>query len=276
MGSRLGRCAGLLLAIATLATLNATFFVFESASAAAMSHAGHDHAMTEQQMRQQVADWMATHPRRGSPLQPEGTPADTFTAGSFRFDADGSTLTAIDTVTIDVGQSVLWRWVEGSHTVTNGVDSTDPNAGQVFNADLFSESPTFEFVFATAGTYPFFCAPHEGFNMKGVVVVEATTGVTPLPSTPAHIGFTTRPAPNPTAAGVRFRFALGESGRTSIAVFDARGRKVATIVDDHLDAGSYAGRWDGRGASGLVGSGVYFLRLVGPGVRESQRVVMAR
>ncbi|HYM82392.1 MAG TPA: plastocyanin/azurin family copper-binding protein [Candidatus Limnocylindria bacterium] len=283
MGSRFGRRGSLVLAaavaVASLLAVTANRLTVEPARAERTGsgpHAGHDHPMTDEQMRQQVIDWMATHPRRGSPVRPEGTPAATFTASGFTFDADGSGATPVDTVVIDAGESVLWTWVDGFHTVTNGTGSVDPNAGQLFNADLSDLSPSFEFVFTNAGTFPFFCGPHEGFNMKGAVVVQSTTGVTPLPSAVAQIGFTAHPAPNPTAAGVRFRFALGESGRTRLVVFDARGRRVATIVDDHLAAGSYAGRWDGRGTGGPVGSGIYFLRLSGPGIRESQRVTVAR
>jgi plastocyanin len=71
------------------------------------------------------------------------------------------------------GDTVRWVWTAASHTVTSGTGGTDPNAGTLFDAPLNSTSTTFEYVFNTVGTYAYFCRPHEAFNMKGTVIVDA-------------------------------------------------------------------------------------------------------
>lgn len=248
-----------------------------NANAGAEAHAGHDHhAMTDAAMREAMDRWLATHPeKRGDETVVAGGP--TVNAVNFRFEADGSALTQIDTVHVSVGETVTWHLQQGVlHSVTNGIDSSDLNAGSMFNAILQAATPNFSFTFNAPGIVPYFCSPHELSDMKGIVVVTQAVGVTPAPAEPG-LGFTARPAPNPTRSGVSFRFTLRDAGPTSVKVYDVRGRAVATIVDRSLESGTYAARWDGRGADGSVsGAGVYFVRLRAPGVEQSQRVTLTR
>ncbi len=121
-------------------------------------------------------DWFATHPRVGV-NSAQVAPADTFTVQDFSFDSDHLT-TKIDTVHISVGQTVLWVWVNGTHTVTNGTGSLDPNAGTLFDQPMDNLDTTFSFTFGDVGTVPFFCRYHEGAGMKGVVVVSSAVPTT--------------------------------------------------------------------------------------------------
>src|SRR5262249_173851 len=69
-------------------------------------------------------------------------------------------------------QTVLWRALDGSHTVTYGTGSSDPDVGTEFDAPINSvTSPDFVFFFQFPGEYDFFCRPHEFAGMKGVVIV---------------------------------------------------------------------------------------------------------
>jgi plastocyanin len=242
-------------------------------------HSAHDHAaggMSEAAMKREVEAYWAKHKRVGK-SSPEGTPAATFTVQNFAFDADGNLNTQNDQVTIQVGQSVLWQWVNGMHTITNGTGQSDPNQGTLFNQPSDDIDTEFTFTFNTAGTYPFFCSPHELQNMRGTVVVEpGPTGVQPLPDNGARLGFTLGPTPNPTAAGIHFRFAVRTAGRARAEVFDVRGRRIASIVDRDLPVGLFAGSWDGRSRDGLTGPGTYYLRLKLPGYAKGRSFVIAR
>jgi plastocyanin len=80
-------------------------------------------------------------------------------------------------ITIQVGDTVMWTHSAGSHTVTNGTGAADVNAGVLFDAPLTAANPTFQYVFNTPGTVPYFCRPHEGLGMKGTITV-----VEPVPS----------------------------------------------------------------------------------------------
>jgi hypothetical protein len=112
--------------------------------------------------------------------------------------------------------------------------------------------------------------------MRGVVIVEASVGVTPLTGD-AGIGFASEPAPNPTRLGTSFRFALREQGHARAMVLDASGRLVATLLDETLAAGTYGASWDGRDTMGHRASpGVYFVQLILPGYQSAKRVVISQ
>ena len=110
---------------------------------------------------------------------------------SNRFDADQNDVTQVDTLNIEVGDTVRWTWTQGVHTVTSGTGAADPQSGVLFDAPSTSADPVFEYVFNNAGTFHYYCIPHEGDNMRGIVVVTpGTSSVTDwrnssLPQDPA-------------------------------------------------------------------------------------------
>ena len=71
-----------------------------------------------------------------------------------------------------------------------------------------------------------------------------------------------------------FRFALPRGGRAHIEAYDATGRRIATVLDEALAAGEHAGAWDGRTSGRAAAAGVYYLRLLAPGVQSSARMVI--
>jgi hypothetical protein len=73
---------------------------------------------------------------------------------------------------------------------------------------------------------------------------------------PYGFGFT-NVYPNPTNTTTNVRFTLGESGSTSLTIFDAAGRAVQTVVSRDLAAGNYSMDIDTRS----LGAGVYMLVL---------------
>jgi plastocyanin len=235
-------------------------------------HSGHA-TMTDAAMKRWADAWWASHPRVGTASRQAA--AATFTVENFRFDADGNAATQIDTVHILEGEAVTWQWIIGIHSVTNGTGVDDPNAGTVFDQPISSANPQFTFTFTSAGTFPFFCRPHELELMKGVVEVGTATGVKPFPG--GALGFTGGPRPNPTRTGVTFGFALRQPGRVLAEVFDARGRRVATVLDRDLGAGSHVGAWDGRTSAGKPAeTGLYYLRLRLPGYERSRAIAITR
>jgi flagellar hook assembly protein FlgD len=60
-------------------------------------------------------------------------------------------------------------------------------------------------------------------------------------------------------------------------VYDVSGRLVRRLVDGERGAGTEAAVWNGTDESGTrLGAGVYFVRLAGPGLRETRRVILLR
>lgn len=271
---RLTRAVPTLLVAATLFTLGA--HVSRVAKPVTPARVPDGMEMSDEAMKQWLADWYAKHPAHGARIA-DGPAADTFRVVSFRFDTDGKSATQIDTARIVAGQSVLWQWVDGFHTATSGAP-TDPVPGELFDFPMDPGNTLATFQFDTPGTYPFFCAPHGTFfNMKGVVVVAPNPLAVPPAATDAGVGFVAAPWPNPTRDGASFRFAVPQDGAASLRVFDASGRLVARVLDEDLRAGTFVAAWSGRTADGRPAApGAYFARLVAPGVNARARIVVTR
>lgn len=264
----------LFISIATCATLAAALAT-RTPARGSTPPADHGHmAMSEAETNEKIRAWFAVHPETPSAIALQDEPADTFMSGDFYFDSDGNLATLSDTAFIQPGQSVLWQWVDGSHTTTNGTDPEDTTAATIWNHAINTIARQFVQIFPDEGTFPFYCVPHFT-NMTGVVVVQQTVGVRPMPAMPTRIGFLIPPTPNPSPGRVLFQFGLRETGHVRVEVVDARGRLVAVPVDENLGDGGYSGLWDGKTTAGArVARGVYYLRLTVPGARETKSVVL--
>jgi hypothetical protein len=86
------------------------------------------------------------------------------------------------------------------------------------------------------------------------------------------------PAPNPLAAESVLRFDLAQAGETRLEVFDAAGRRVASLLEAPLEPGRYSIRWNGRGEGGEpMGAGLYFIRLSSARMKpQSVRIAIVR
>ena len=86
-----------------------------------------------------------------------------------------------------------------------------------------------------------------------------------------------KPFPNPMTRASSLRFDLARAGRVRLEVFDLHGRRVAVVADRTFEAGRHSLDWNGRGASGTLGAGIYFARLSGPGLEaQSARLAIVR
>ena len=83
--------------------------------------------------------------------------------------------------------------------------------------------------------------------------------------------------PNPFNPETSIRFELAQGSAVQLAVFDALGQKVRTLVDGARAAGSYQVLWDGRNARGAqVSSGVYFYRLKAGDLTQMRRMLLLK
>jgi hypothetical protein len=82
--------------------------------------------------------------------------------------------------------------------------------------------------------------------------------------------------PNPFNPTTTIRFALPQSARVVLKVYDVVGREVQTLVSGPMNAGTYDVTWNGRNQANLpVASGVYLYRLdVGDQVMTRRMVLV--
>lgn len=114
--------------------------------------------------------WLGTG--KGNDTLPNSKPAVTIgMTNSLSFDPD--------TVHIKVGETVRWKNTSLLvHSATGDPSEATieesaslPDGAQPFNSGLLDPDQTFEHTFKVAGTYNYFCIPHEAM-MRGVIIVE--------------------------------------------------------------------------------------------------------
>lgn len=109
--------------------------------------------------------------RRDVTLAAGGSPTVTFeiqaTGGIVEISATSSLTFSSDDVTISPGTTVRWTNTSSLfHTVT-------PDGHTEWSsADLSGNGSTFSHTFSTPGTYAYFCSPHQGDGMVGVIRVQ--------------------------------------------------------------------------------------------------------
>jgi hypothetical protein len=101
-------------------------------------------------------------------------------------------------------------------------------------------------------------------------------GVAEPPTTSPVTGLQA-PTPNPTHGTTTLSFTLARTGHVAMDIYDVDGRHVRTLFEGDRTAGSGRVAWDGSDAAGLPEKpGVYFVRLVTPGVATTCKLVLLR
>jgi len=107
-------------------------------------------------------------------------------------------------------------------------------------------------------------------------VEDAADAVSPAPSNDQPEVARLLPAsPHPVRNTTTLRFALPEDGPVRISIFDALGRRVATLLEATRPAGYHTVQW-APGRTEAFASGLYFALFEAAGVRDVQRLVLLR
>ncbi len=114
-------------------------------------------------------------------------------------------------------------------------------------------------------------------NESGYAVLGPTeiTGDDMLPVPEAS--YLSQNYPNPFNPCTTISFGLKQPSRVMLAVYDAAGRRVKTLLDGDLPAGTYEESWDGRDDSGsIAASGVYFYKLTANDFSKTRKMILLR
>jgi hypothetical protein len=83
--------------------------------------------------------------------------------------------------------------------------------------------------------------------------------------------------PNPFNQSTKIQFALVKSGLVTLSIYDLLGRKVRTLVSQHLSSGYKSVFWDGKDNSdNEVASGIYFYRLSVEDFSETKKLLLLK
>ena len=119
-------------------------------------------------------------------------------------------------------------------------------------------------------TLPDNCATEADFRTAGTLI--------DVPGTDASIaGMQISNAPNPFNPRTTFTYRLSNEGAVRLAVYDAQGREVATLVDEVQRAGTHSVSWDARTERAApLASGIYFARLESGGLERIRKIVLMK
>lgn len=98
----------------------------------------------------------------------------------------------------------------------------------------------------------------------------------PPPGVPHRLSLSA-PIPNPSRHSAALVFDVAREGDVLIRLYDASGRRVRTLVQQHFAAGRHLVTWQADDdAGGRVAPGVYFCRLVSGAEVDQKQVVIAQ
>jgi len=144
-------------------------------------------------------------------------------------------------VSVNVGDVIKWVWSSGIHTTSS---RTVPQGAEMWDSDLTSSSPTFEYTVTVAGTYTYACTIHESMGMVGSFTASEITSVEENRLNDFKI------FPNPTTSIVN----LPEGLKGKIQLYNILGREVRGMQSSEL-TGANLDRLD---VSDLA-NGIYFI-----------------
>ncbi len=167
-------------------------------------------------------------------------------------------------------------------SITAGRQNGLPGSGQAVLTRLPSGDFAVDSFFDVTYRVDFAGAPGGPFD--GIVgsdvgaprILMGLPGTTAASQTPPALALRV-PDSRVTSAGTRMLFDLPASGPMSLVVYDILGRRVSTLAEGVLPAGSHEVRWAGRSDDGQVlPSGIYWIRLKAGADFRNTRVVRLR
>lgn len=123
--------------------------------------------------------------------------------------------------------------------------------------------------------YYFVTATDFAGNEGRPAVVQVLTNVG---GTPSSYVLSVSNHPNPFNPRTTVSFTVPARGAVTVAIYDAAGARVATLLDRaERAAGAYTLEWDGRADSGAaVSSGIYFARIDHGGASRTRKMVLLK
>ena len=83
--------------------------------------------------------------------------------------------------------------------------------------------------------------------------------------------------PNPFNPDTKISFSLAEPGHVSLEVYNSKGQRVKTLVNDYLNTGDHSVVWNGRDeANRAVSSGIYFYRMQNGTFTSTRKMILMK
>ena len=83
--------------------------------------------------------------------------------------------------------------------------------------------------------------------------------------------------PNPFNPTTKIAFEIGESGKTKVEVFNVKGQKIKTLLNEKMEIGKHSVMWNGNDSNNKrVSSGMYFYKVTVNGNQKTNKMIMLK
>jgi len=164
-------------------------------------------------------------------------------------------------MTVSVGDTVTWVWVNGSHTTTS---TLVPDGANSWNADVNSTTSGFTYVVTVEGTYNYNCTIHPT-QMTGSFMALNTTGISPITSNPFQ-----EVSNSLLSDQLQVSYSLTSPASVNIALFDITGMRVKNFASAYHTRGEYSETF----SVAKLPKGMYFLSLQSQDAVVTKKVVV--
>ncbi len=180
-------------------------------------------------------------------------------ASNFAFDPEN--------ITIAVGDTVEWVWVNGMHTTTSDAQS----GPDVWDALLDASNTSFSIVITTVGEHPYHCTPHITLGMVGTITATNPNAVNSDENNPNKFQLSQN-YPNPFNPSTKIKFTIPEESQVSVKIFNALGQEVSTILNNVVTSGTHSVDFN---ASELT-SGIYFYKITAGKLTATKKMLLLK
>jgi plastocyanin len=164
-------------------------------------------------------------------------------------------------ITVNVGDTVLWLWNNGFHTTTS---TTIPSGATSWNQPIDQSHLMFSYVPAVAGSYDYICIYHSSMGMTGHITVAGTTGITGQPS----LSFLSVHE-DASARELRVTCNIPVSGSIALRMYDIIGKPVYT-----KNAVVASGEQEHILSTASLHSGIYIVEIAASGTKVSRKIMI--
>ncbi len=184
----------------------------------------------------------------------------TIQAGNFSFTPNALQVT--------VGDTITWTLVTGIHTTTS---TLVPTGAPTWDSPLDTGHTSFIYIVTTAGQYSYQCNFHVLMGMVGTITANPI-GIKPISGNVPKQYKLYQNYPNPFNPKTSIKFDIPVGTGVKLTIFDLKGGNLVTLVNEHLDAGSYSVDWDASQSA----SGVYFYKLETQNFTETHKMILVK
>ncbi len=119
---------------------------------------------------------------------------------------------------VEVGDTVRWVWLNGSHTTTS---VSIPAGAAAWDVPLNSTSTSFDYQVKVVGEYSYKCAPHASMGMTGSFTASFPSGINMDRSMAEILIY-----PNPASSNLNIRYRSADAPLQTVSIYDISGKKM--------------------------------------------------